>query len=411
MKSDLKTRYSRMDDEYLLTVVHSQSSYRPDARELARQILRGRRLTDEVIDHWRDPEAEFAVPPWSAGKSARQLQRMSKRRRLLARVSFYLLLAIAVYQFGGAALAVLSGVKPLSNSELSGWLLWFVFFTSSCGLFLFLVYARALLQIVFWRKPVRVLLLRPFTYPESRKRTRRFARRYLRYLGHTYTISDTEVRPRWAFFESLQVIIPLIPVFWLSLAIMPDAGAWDVKDIMGAFLLTALTTGWLFPLFRSSFEVNSDEAIPRLKDFIGRRRARNVAWALSWDKLFKVSCAAETWQHTVRHLINSAQVVVVDLSHTGDGLKWELAELSFYGYLDRAVVVAHWSSAVTARSFLGTCGLFGRGVELFVYGDDGRAVKHEELTAALISAAARPGLPAFVHLSEQEVCGAGTLRS
>jgi hypothetical protein len=259
-----------------------------------------------------------------------------------------------------------------------------------------ILFLRLILLSLLWRAPLRILLFRPFTFPESRKRTRVFSKRYLRYLGHTFTISDTEIKPKWAFLEGLQVLLPfllalcLFPALSLSEIISSATDPVKVLYNIGVvFLILTLLTGWLFPLFRPFFNVYSDEDISRLKDFISRRRARNIAWVLSWDKLFKISCTSETWKHTVQHLINSVQLIVVDLSNIGEGLKWELDELRFYGATDKVVFVAHSGSFDSALSFLKSYELPELSRGLFVYGDDGVATRHKELNDKLISIAVR----------------------
>ena len=69
----------------------------------------------------------------------------------------------------------------------------------------------------------------------------------------------------------------------------------------------------------------------------------NVIWhgLFSPRKLFRVSCTLETWRRTVQHLINSTQLIIVDLSYTNEGLKWELNEIMFYGATNKVIFVAY----------------------------------------------------------------------
>ena len=135
-----------------------------------------------------------------------------------------------------------------------------------------------------------------------------------------------------------------------------------------------------------------DEDISRLKDFMGRRAARNISWGLSWDKLFKITCTQETWKHTIQHLVNSSQLIVVDLSHIGEGLKWELNEVEFYGSIDKLVFIAHEDSLSVAKSFLESSNLYKSRQNIFVYGDSGLAIKHQELSSILASVAIRSSI-------------------
>ena len=66
--------------------------------------------------------------------------------------------------------------------------------------------------IFFWRASLRTLFLRPFGLPDSGNVTRNFVGRYLSWIGHTYTLSDTEIKP-WQeiphLFKFLLVVIGL----------------------------------------------------------------------------------------------------------------------------------------------------------------------------------------------------------
>lgn len=209
------------------------------------------------------------------------------------------------------------------------------------------------------RTPLRILLLRPFDFPGSRKPIRGFVKYYLRHLGHIYTLSDTEVKPRR-----------------------------DLPDII-KFPLALLVFGWVvFFHPRSSFRVRYDEDIPRLMRFISRTVTRNIVGIFTQGNLFQVSCTPETWKHTVQYLINGADLVVIDVSNDGEGLRWELEELQFYVSMGKVVFVARYDRIGLARPFLESCELSEHDRKLFVYGANGLATSHEELNAALASASA-----------------------
>jgi hypothetical protein len=209
------------------------------------------------------------------------------------------------------------------------------------------------------RTPLRILFLRPFDFPRSRKPTRRFVKHYLRHLGHTYTLSDTEIKPRR-----------------------------ELPDILKFLLVVLGQSGWLvFFHPRSSFNVSYDEDIPRLMRFVSRKVSRNIVGIFTRDNLFRVSCAPETWKHAVQYLINSLDLIVIDLSNAGKGLEWELEELRFYGAMGKVVFVARYERITLAQLFLESCGLSEPNRELFDYGENGLSTRHEELVAALAAAA------------------------
>src|SRR6185369_1560941 len=273
------------------------------------------------------------------------LRQMSKRRRFVTRLIFWLFITLSSFGI----------YKARRTLDLGG--AFFLIFW--CLPLWYLCFIRPLLHsILFWRTPLQILLLRPFEFPKSQQRTRRFAREYLRYLGHTYTLSDPEVKPRPLFLESVQVLL-------------------------------VLSSLWLYRAFRPYYKVKTDEDVTGLKEFINGRFARNIAWVLSWDKLFKISCTVQTWKRTVQHLINTAQLIVVDLSHAGEGLRWELDEARFYQTTGKLVFICYEDYLDAARTFLESNGwLGGPELELFVYADNGIARRHQELMRTLVSVAA-----------------------
>lgn len=312
MKSDLESIYRCKNNDDLCAIFHSQD-FRPDARKLAWSLLRERDISENAINHWRDPTVEIAPPIWSSGISESELRRMVNRQRNVAYISTLFFLSLLI-------------CCPL-------------------GFLIVLFFAD------LWHTPLRILLLRPFDFPYSQAGTINFVNRYLRCLGHTYTLADTQIMPHSAF-ES---------------ALMPR---------------------WIqFGLYRS-FKIRWDDDVLSFKGFIGSRVECNLAWAISPQKLFKVSCTLETWRRTVQHLINSTQLIIVDLSYANEGLKWELNEVQFYGATNKMIFVTHEYCLNWARSFWETYGLSEYG-ELFVYNKDGLAARHKELSDKLISVAIR----------------------
>lgn len=331
MEPDLEFLYQGKSDDELLKIVHSPLYYRADAQELAKELLLERGLTEDLINQWRDPDARFAIPIWyriPAGSDLRGKFNFHRRLHLL----FYLSLGLGI-------------IYSLIQPDFSTFLVLFSIYSNGLIYFCFL-------YGVFWQTPLRILLLRPFMFSKNRKHLRYFAKNYLRFLGHTYTISDTEIKPRVVFFESR---IFIVSFFWF--------------------------------FFRTSYKIRRFEDMPKLKAFVGRRIVRNIAWFLSWDKLFKISCTPETWKYAVQHLINSVQVIIVDLSNVGEGLKWEMEELAFYNSLGKVVIITHKDCVDSTKSFLSSSVLSEYDKEIFVYGDNGWVTKHKEFIATLTAAA------------------------
>jgi hypothetical protein len=201
----------------------------------------------------------------------------------------------------------------------------------------------------------RVLFLRPFGLPDSGGMIRSFVRQHLSFIGYTYTLSDTEIKPWPETPHIFKVIMMVIGVPWLIL--------------------------W-YP--RPSFNVRYHEDIPRLINYMCRRFARSITWLFS-NGFFKITCTQETWKRVVQYLINRVDLLVVDLSDGGEGLRWELEELLFYDAVVKTVFVTHEGSMRSAQLFLELCGLSKAGQRLFAYTNNGLATSPEELKAALTS--------------------------
>lgn len=284
MSAELELRYRNMGDDGLLAIIHS-GSFRLDAQRLARRLILERGLSEDVIKHWRDPNAVLAAPLSLNGES-----------------------------------------EPKST------------------------------PIFFWRTPLRTLFLRPFGLPDSGNVTRNFARRYLSWIGHTYTLSDTEIKP------------------------------WQEGSHLFKFLMLVIgVSAWIVLWHpRPSFNVRYPEDVPRLLDYMCRGAARSISWTF-WDKIFKITCTQESWKRVVQYLINVVDLIVVDLSNGGEGLKWELDELLFYKAIGKTVFVARENGMNSAKLFLKSCGLSEPSQQVFAYREDGLAAKHEALKAALAS--------------------------
>lgn len=339
MKSDLELLYNKKSDDELILIVNSPLSYRAEALETAQRLLAERGVSEDTINAWRDPSAEFVVSAWHRNLTESALKRKFILRRLLYIVPLWLFLAYWT-------------VMVLNDRNFSFAVVFIIPINYLC-----LAFFRSLFFGIFFGAPLRILLLRPFMFSQNRKQLRYFGKNYLRYLGHTYTIADSEIKSRRSFFEvfSYFSITPMLILF-----------ARYVKP---------------------NFNVRYYEDIPKLKVFLSRRIARNIAWALSWDKLFKISCTAESWKFTVQNLINSAQVVIIDLSNIGEGLKWETEELSFYNSLGKLLIITHKDRLARAQDFVKLSVLSGYNNEIFAYDDKGILINPENFTLALASAA------------------------
>jgi hypothetical protein len=191
-----------------------------------------------------------------------------------------------------------------------------------------------------WRKPARIVLLRPFNRGREGRALRRIVRQCLAPFGHVYSLADADVR------------VPL----------------WVRAPLLGGQLS-------LFHFRRR--RIQRVRHLDALCKAISRTRRRNLNWCLSWGKLFPVAVVDVGWQATVLRLFRQANLLVFDISEQSENLHWEIENCARIGMLGRAVFLVNAASADEARRSLLQWGILAE-TELQLWPYDEHGVREQE---------------------------------
>jgi hypothetical protein len=168
---------------------------------------------------------------------------------------------------------------------------------------------------LLWRHPDRILLLRPFGQQRISRSLKKLNRRTLAYRGFTFTLADKHLK------DSL--------LLYLMSHLPADFGS--------------LATLVYRPLFRRMHRYVFVRK-PRDLDLVRlrlRSRWRLTALWQSWlglsDRINKFRSRDELWKDCISILLDNCQVVLIDMSHAGQGTTWELEEVFRRSYLYKTV--------------------------------------------------------------------------
>lgn len=225
------------------------------------------------------PNEETSTTPLvsdTAGAAA--LERLMTRRRQWRRAGPLLMVAWVVLPFAAAVLEAIAGA---SEFVVGLWVL--------LPFLLPVIFFR--IRWLFTRRPRLVLLLRPFSEPTVNDALVRLVQRHLGFLGFTYTLADADV-----VANELQHRV---------------LGAIPGVNLFSPRRFSARTRGELMQLAASL-----DESM-----------RRTWGWLFSRRRLFVVPASDTFWRDAVQLLIDSADVVLVEVSETAPGVVWEFEQL------------------------------------------------------------------------------------
>lgn len=226
-------------------------------------------------------EAASTTPLVSDTAGAAALERLMTRRRRWRRAGPLVMTAWIVMVMAPAILSVAVPV-PIAP-EFVGALLPFSL------LLLILIFFR--IRWLFTRRPRIVLLLRPFSEPTVNDALVRLVQRHVGFLGFTYTLADADV----VAHEMQHRVLGAIPGV----------------NVLTPRRFGARTRGELMQLTASL-----DETM-----------RRTWGWLFSRRRLFVVPASDTFWRDAVQLLIESADVVLVEVSETAPGVVWEFEQL------------------------------------------------------------------------------------
>ncbi len=225
-------------------------------------------------------ETRATTPPASDTAGAAALKRLMTRRRRWRRGGPILVLAWVV----AIALGLLGAYIPALDIPT---VLAMLLLPTPFLVLIILLRIRWL----FTRRPRLVLLLRPFSEPTVNDALVRLVQRHLGFLGFTYTLADADV-----VANELQHRV---------------LGAIPGVNLFSPRRFNARTRGELMQLAASL-----DESM-----------RRTWGWLFSRRRLFVVPASDTFWRDAVQLLIESADVVLVEVSETAPGVVWEFEQL------------------------------------------------------------------------------------
>ncbi len=286
---------------------------------------------------------------------------------------------------GGRALRVWSGrlvyLSLLALIALTAWA-WFATSTHQwrAGRLIAMAWAPplgavVLLAAVVWlfasalrRKPARVVVLRSSGTRALARPLERMLRDELRPYGHVVSMSD-----RFARQDAMG---------WLQLNLLsltnPLAAIWFLVGLPVRLLVRIIDRSAMGPALVLNARDYRNLA-KRLRDRIGL----NLQSALLAKEALDVR-ASQKWSRTAaRLLIDSGDVIVVDLSEAGESPIWQLELVRDEHALARCVFVALWGRAEAAQTMLARADV---DAPCFYYAPDGEMQRRSQFRAALLAA-------------------------
>jgi hypothetical protein len=205
---------------------------------------------------------------------------------------------------------------------------------------------------LLWRRPLRILLLRPFNRATSTSYLRRIARRVLAPLGHIYTLSDRKIRTEW--YRRIPFLFGQLQLF----------------------------------AFRSK-TLKSARDIERLPKTIARTFRRNLNWFLSKDHIFPLRAKDAVWVSVVEAAIGACDVVVVDLTDRRPAVVTEIALCRRLKSQSDLLFIVNEDQYADARQFL-DLRLSAPDAALLGYGESSEALDSFAKQLAMLVGFAEP---------------------
>jgi hypothetical protein len=214
--------------------------------------------------------------------------------------------------------------------------------------------------------PARLLLLRPFGAGSVTRSLRGLMRRYVDGLGFTYTLADDSFRTRR--FTRL--------IWWLLI----------VGAVLSRFLVfIAVLLMIRFPQYLPTLKIESDKDIDTLKQRLVRRFPQTAAAFHAHGEPVALVCSNALWKRVVALMMQSSDVIIMDVSLVSQGSSWELQRLGSAGLTEKTVFIAEAGHESEARAALRDRGFPSD--RLYLYAPDGRILSGQAGFADDIAAA------------------------
>jgi hypothetical protein len=278
---DMKIAAEMKDDELLW--VFFWPMYTADAKEVAAEELGRRGYSKEDIRDWH-PQAEELAVPFAFRRAPNKTIYMLLARIQNAWVTSARLILITCVCLFLIAHFIDGGVKV----EGTVW-----------PLFLVVIFISPILGgILFTRRSLRILLLRPFGNKRMTKPLKRFVVKNIGRIGYVYTLSDLSYRP-------------------------------NLLMQMSRFAFALLLFG-VSPIIRNSYRiatVRNEGGYNRLQEFLLRRFRPCYYSVLCALQAFNIKSTDAWWRPCILMLMYSCDLIVADLSKIKSGTEWELDQI------------------------------------------------------------------------------------
>jgi len=188
---------------------------------------------------------------------------------------------------------------------------------------------------LFWQRPTRILILRPFNRVEISAMLKRLIRESVGLLGHVYTLSDSGIRQKWYIRWPV-----LLPQTWIL--------HFRLKKIL------------------------KESDIDKLGSRVRRSWYRNINWFSSFSKIFPISCSDSLWQACVQKLLELSDVVLVELTGATTNIMWEIEEIRRMNLINHVVFIVNAEHLGQAQEFFATIDIDAKNRgKLYVYDNNG----------------------------------------
>lgn len=329
------------------------SDHRRKAKAVIKDEMLSRGITDDEIASWIPHKCDLTIPPpkYKPVGFSKYLYLMRQRRLafiILRYFSFGLLaifpIVIYLRYLDSQNLIRLFSYKTAND----------LIYTISYCLFFLAILLASVVVYCTRAHSLRILLLRPFGQRRLSAGLRSVVIREFGFYGNVFTLSDRNYRP--------------------SL----------ILDGIGRLVdLSFIAIG---PVFRRSprgGRVKSERTFLNLARMLHKCFSPNFRSFVVGDQACNIKSHNQWWKLCIDLMINSSELIVMDVSHVGAGSEWEIAHLDRRGFVYDCIFIAQNGYETLGVEALARI-LEGRPVpKVFLYRSRGEFLELNEFNAEL----------------------------
>ena len=216
--------------------------------------------------------------------------------------------------------------------------------------------------LLFRNRALRILLLRPFDENELTPALKRLVLKNFGPNGFVFTLSDRHYKP--SVLARITEFLQNGPAMIVYLAVI---------YVFGPFLHNS----------KRLRSVSSNFGYRALTGDLRQNVKLNYWSLLSGDAAFNIRSADAWWQTCIHLLMNSSEIVVVDLSKVKPGMVWELERLQALGMLAKCIFMVSEANANQVAETLARHFPSGQPPIVHVYSSKGRIADRQRFDAQL----------------------------